>query len=159
MFNMHIGLKPILVMVWAMLPVTELRAAIPLAISAYGMSWQSALFWALLGNSIITVIVMFCLDPIARFLSKHFSIFERLFTWLFARTRRKHSKLFETWGAVALIVFVAIPLPGTGAWSGTLAAFVFGIKPKKAIPLIIAGLVFAGIAVTILTVGIRTIIL
>lgn len=150
--------KPVLTFIWAMLPVTELRASIPLAISIYGLSWQTALTWSLLGNIFITIVLMFFLDPVARFLRKYIMILDRLFAWLFARTRHKHSKMFEIWGSIALVIFVAVPLPGTGAWSGCLAAFVFGIKSKKAIPLISLGLLIAGIAVTVLTVGIRAII-
>jgi len=155
---MSVILKSIITVFGAMFPITELRVAIPVAISVYGLSWQLALFCSLLGNVIITVILMFGLGPITCFLRKHIKIFDRFFAWLFARTRRKHSKMFDIWGSVALIVFVAVPLPGTGAWSGSLAAFVFGIKPKKAIPLISLGLLIAGIAVVLLTVGIRAII-
>lgn len=54
---------------------------------------------------------------------------------------------------IALITFVAIPLPMTGGWSGALAAFVFGIKPKKAIPLIFVGIAIAGIIVGFLSKG------
>ena len=77
--------------------------------------------------------------------------FDKFFTFLFERTRRKHSKKFEKWGALALITFVAIPLPITGGWSGALAAFVFGIPFKKALPLIFSGVIIAGVIVTGLT--------
>ena len=68
---------------------------------------------------------------------------------------KKHSKKFETFEEIALVTFVAIPLPGTGAWSGALVAFVFGIPPKKSIPLIFLGVAIAGIAVSLITLGIK----
>jgi len=142
----------------SMLPITELRLSIPYAMSALNFSWYSAFLWSLVGNIIITAILLFTLEPVYKFLMQNFSVFDKMFNWLFNRTRRKHSKLFDVWGAIALILFVAIPLPGTGAWSGSVAASVFGIKPKKALPLIVSGLAIAGIIVTILTVGIQSFI-
>ncbi len=146
------------VVIGSMLPVTELRLSIPYAIGVLKFSWYNALFWSLFGNIFVTVFLLLALEPVYRFLMKNFNIFDKLFKWLFNRTRRKHSKLFDVWGAVALVLFVAIPLPGTGAWSGSLAASVFGIKFKKALPLIVLGLAMAGIIVTILTVGIQSFI-
>ena len=80
--------------------------------------------------------------------------FNRFFTYLFERTRKKHNGKFEKWGALALITFVAIPLPVTGGWSGALAAFVFGIPFKKALPLIFLGVIIAGAIVTGLSLGV-----
>ncbi|HEX30369.1 TPA: ligand-binding protein SH3, partial [Candidatus Poribacteria bacterium] len=72
--------------------------------------------------------------------------------WLFARTRRR-GKSVERYGAVGLSFFVAIPLPVTGAWTGCIAAFLFGIRFKYALPAVIAGVMMAGIVVSILTFG------
>lgn len=141
-----------------MIPIGELRAAIPTAILGYGMSWQSAFLWSFIGNIIPAILLLFFLDPVSVFLMKNFKSFKRFFTWLFGRTRAKHSKNFEIWGAIALVAFIAIPLPGTGAWAGAAAAFVFGIKPKKAVPLVALGILGAGIIVTMLTVGIKILI-
>jgi len=142
----------------SMLPITELRLSIPYAIGILDFSWYSALFWSLVGNVLITAVLLSVLEPVYKFLMENFNVFDKLFAWLFNRTRKKHSKLFDVWGAIALVLFVAIPLPGTGAWSGSLAASVFGIKFRKALPLIALGLIIAGGIVTILTVGIQTFI-
>ena len=85
-------------------------------------------------------------------------MFSRFFDWLFERTRRKHSKRFETYQELALLFFVAIPLPITGAWSGSVAAFVFGIPAKKAIPFIIMGVLVSGVIVSLITQGIISVI-
>jgi uncharacterized membrane protein len=138
----------------AMIPVGELRASIPIAIQVYHLTWYSSFIWSVLGNSLAVALILLLLEPISKFLMKHFKIFNRFFTWLFRRTRKKYSKNIERGGALALVTFVAIPLPMTGGWSGALIAFVFGIPFKKAFPLISLGVLIAGVIVTLLTVGI-----
>ena len=137
----------------AALPLSELRGAIPLALSVYGLSPLSAFVWAVLGNMAPVIFLVWLLEPVSRYLSHHFYFFNRFFAWLFERTRKKHSRKFEIWGALALVVFVAIPLPLTGGWAGSAAAFVFGVPFKKALPLIFLGVVIAGIIVTLISLG------
>ncbi len=143
----------IIVMLIGMTPIGELRAAIPLALTVYKMSVIKAFFWSVLGNIIPVFFLVFFLEKIANFAYYHSRLAHKFLSWLFKRTRKKHSYKFEVFEEVALILFVAIPLPMTGAWSGALAAFVFGIPPKKSIPLIFLGIIIAGIIVTILTKG------
>jgi len=138
----------------AIIPVGELRAAIPIAIGSFKMSAFSAYLWAVLGNIFPLIFVLWWLDPFSRFLSKHFRIFDKSFKWLFARTRQRHSASFAKWGALALVIFVAIPLPLTGGWSGAVAAFVFGIPYKKALGLVCLGVMIAGLIVTLTSLGI-----
>ena len=137
----------------AALPLSELRGAIPLALSVYGLSPLSAFVWAVLGNMAPVIFLVWLLEPVSRYLSHHFYFFNRFFAWLFERTRKKHSRKFEIWGALALVVFVAIPLPLTGGWAGSAAAFVFCVPFKKALPLIFLGVVIAGIIVTLISLG------
>jgi len=99
-------------------------------------------------------LLVWLLGPITRFLEKHFYLLDRFFIWLFERTRKKHSKKFEYWGALALISFVAIPLPMTGVWSGAVAAFVFGVPYKKSVLMISIGAVIAGLIVSLVTLGV-----
>jgi len=138
-------------------PISELRGAIPLAIGVYHMPAWSAFFWAVLGNIIPIIFVLWLLESISDYLSRRFIFFNRFFTWLFERTRKKHIRRFEIWGSLALVIFVAIPLPMTGGWSGAVAAFVFGIPYKKALPLICLGIVIAGVIVTLVSVGVLSI--
>lgn len=139
----------------AMTPIGELRAAIPLGITHYRLGVLETFLIAVVGNIIPVIIIAYLLEPISKWLSRHSKYFRCFFEWLFERTRKKHSKKFELFEEVALVTFVAIPLPMTGGWSGALAAFVFGIPPKKAIPLVSLGVVIAGVIVTVITVGIR----
>lgn len=138
----------------SMLPISELRGAIPIAISVYNISVLSAFFWAVLGNIIPVIFILWLLERVSNFLSHHIYFFNRFFAWLFEKTRRNHLKKFERWKEFALVILVAIPLPFTGAWTGSLAAFVFGIPIKHAFPLIVLGVLIAGIIVSLVTVGI-----
>lgn len=146
--------KELATLLIAMIPIGELRASIPVAIEIYNMPWYWAYFWSVLGNTLIITIILLFLEPVSRFLMDKSKIFNKFFDWLFDRTRKKHTERFEKWGALALITFVAIPLPITGGWTGALAAFVFGIPFKKALPLIFIGLLIAGVIVTLVTTGV-----
>lgn len=143
----------LITLIVAMLPISELRGAIPLGILK-GLSPWSAFGWAVAGNIIPIIFILWLLGWASDFLSRHSYYFNRFFAWLFERTRRNHGQRFEVWGSLALVLFVAIPLPMTGGWSGAAAAFVFGIPVKKAFPLICLGIVIAGIIVTLASMGV-----
>lgn len=135
----------------AMVPISELRAAIPIAIKIYHLPAWSAYLWSVLGNLVPMVLIVLALEPVASFLSRNFKIFHKFFKWLFEHTRRRGEKKFEKWGEAAVFVLTAIPIPLLGGWTGPLAAFVFDIKLKKSIPLIVLGCMAAGIIVMTIT--------
>jgi uncharacterized membrane protein len=139
----------------SMVPIGELRAAIPLGISHYGLGVLQTYLIAVIGNFLPVALIVFLLEPVSNWLMKYFKFFRWFFHWLFEHSRKRHSKRFEVFEEVALVTFVAIPLPMTGAWSGALAAFVFGIPPKKSLPLIALGVAIAGVVVTVITLGFR----
>ncbi|KKG09728.1 small multi-drug export protein [Methanosarcina sp. 2.H.A.1B.4] len=138
------------VMVIGALPISELRGAIPVAMGIYGMGPLEAYVLSVLGNLIPVVPLLLFLEPVSGYL-RRYHIFDVFFTWLFSRTRRNHTENFEKYGLLALTLFVAVPLPVTGAWTGCAAAFVFGIKFKHSLPAIAAGVMIAGAIVTVLT--------
>lgn len=138
----------------AMTPVGELRVALPLALTHYDLPLAVAFPVSVIGNMLPVVGIVYLLEPVSDFMSRHSRVARRFFEWLFSHTRRRHSRRFEAAGALALITFVAIPLPMTGAWSGALAAFVFGVKPHVSLPLIALGVVIAGVIVTAVTTGV-----
>ncbi len=141
-----------------MLPIAELRAAIPVALVAFDMPIWSAYFWAVIGNLIPAVFLLWWLEPVSKWLMERSKIFNRFFTWVFDRTRKKFNSKSGKYGKfVALVIFVAIPLPVTGAWTGSAAAFIFGIPFKKSFPAILIGILIAGLIVTITTEGITKI--
>lgn len=134
------------------LPISELRGAIPYALSV-GMSWQKAYVIAVIGNFIPVIPILLLLGKVSEWLMSRFRFFNVFFTWLFNRTRRK-SKLIERFEAVGLILFVAIPLPVTGAWTGCVAAFLFKIPLRQAVPAITAGILISGTVVTLASLGV-----
>lgn len=136
--------KEIAVVFLAAMPVSELRGAIPLAI-AQGFSPQKAYILAVLGNIIPIMPLLFLLQPISNRL-RRIRIFAKFFDWLFERTRRK-ATLVEKFEALGLILFVAIPLPVTGAWTGCVAATLFKIRFRYALISIILGVLIAGLIV------------
>jgi uncharacterized membrane protein len=138
--------KDLKVFAMAMLPIIELRGALPYAICVKPEMWiPRAYLLAVLGNFVPVVPILFFLGPVSDFL-RRVPILDRFFTWLFARTR-KRGKLIEKYEAIGLTMFVAIPLPVTGAWTGALAAFIFGIRRRWAIPCIALGVMIAGVIV------------
>lgn len=148
------------VIIIAAIPVAELRLAIPIAIlkPPYGFGFDplTAIVLSVIGNMIPVIPLLLFLEPVSNFL-RRWKTGDNFFTWLFTRTHRKHSAEFEKYGSVGLAIFVGIPLPATGAWTGCAAAFVFGFKFLNAFLAILAGVIIAGIAVTILTItGVNT---
>lgn len=131
----------------AMTPIGELRASIPIGLTVYKLEPVSVYFLSILGN----IFVVFLIFTFLKVFSKW--AFENIyfFTWLFSRTKKNHSDKVNKYGPYFLPIFVAIPLPFTGAWTGSLIAFVFGVPFKKAFPLIALGVLLAGLIVLFLT--------
>lgn len=141
----------LIIVLLAALPVAELRLSIPVAIIEFNIDPVTALTLSVIGNMIPVVPLLLFLEPVSNFL-RRWKIGDMFFTWLFERTHRKHSAEFEKYGSIGLAVFVGIPLPATGAWTGCAAAFIFGFKFKNAFLAILAGVIMAGIIVTVLTI-------
>jgi len=139
--------KDYIIIIVAALPISELRGAIPLALS-FGMSLPKAFWLAILGNCIIVAPALFLFEPVTKFLRK-FKIWSRFFDWIFERTR-KNSDAIQKYEALGLVIFVAIPLPITGAWSGVIAASLFKIRFRYAFLAIVAGVICAGLIVSTL---------
>lgn len=137
----------------AMTPVGELRASLPLAISVYKMPVEVAFLLSYLGNIIPPIFIILFLEPVSKFLSERSIFFKRFFDWIFRRTRAK-SEIIERYEVLGLIIFVAIPLPLTGAWTGSIASFLLGMRPIRAIISVLLGVFIAGIIVTLSTLGV-----
>ncbi|MFH1190722.1 MAG: small multi-drug export protein [Candidatus Omnitrophota bacterium] len=139
--------KDYVVMIVAALPVTELRGAIPLALS-FGMPLAKAYWLSVLGNCLIVAPALFLFAPVTDVLRK-FKFWARFFDWVFERTK-KNSRSVQKYEALGLVIFVAIPLPMTGAWSGVIAASLFKIRFRYAFLAIISGVICAGLIVSAL---------
>ncbi len=136
----------------AMIPIGELRGALPIALTSYGLPLVQAYLLAVIGNLIPVLFILWLIEPVSKFL-RRWKIWDKFFTWLFERTRKKFYTKHEKWGDAALILFVAIPLPVTGAWTGSLAAWLFGINKGKALGLITIGVLIAGCIVAAISLG------
>ncbi len=141
--------EPVLVVLLAMLPIIELRGAIPVAQGIFEMSPITAYGWSVLGNTIPVPIILWFFPPFVEWIEGKWDWLHRALVRLQARTQEKHTARFERLRDLALITFVAIPLPVTGAWTGSLAAIVFGIQKRRAIPLIFVGILIAGVVVSL----------
>src|SRR4030043_1091215 len=122
--------KELIVIIISALPIIELRGALPIAINLFGIPWYWALLLAVIGNMLPVPILLLFLDSIAKLISK-VNIGKRLVDWVFERTRR-HGRIIERYERIGLILFVAVPLPLTGAWTGAIAAFLLGMKFQHA---------------------------
>ena len=133
----------------SMIPVAELRFAIPWAILSYEMSPLSAFFFAVFGNLIPVPFIVLFIRRIFSWMKK-FKIFKKIIEKLEERGISKIETVekYKFWG---LFLFVAIPLPGTGAWTGALIAGLMDMRLKRALPSITLGVITAGIVVTILS--------
>ena len=140
----------------SMVPVIELRGAIPAAVLA-GLDIRVALIVAIVGNLVPVPFIIV-------FIRKIFKWLRQKSRWLGDMVRRMEEKAdakkaqvlrYEFWG---LMILVAIPLPGTGAWTGALVAAMLDMQLKRAFPAIAAGVVTAGLIVTIATYGVSVLI-
>lgn len=131
------------------LPIIELRGAIPVGIGVLHMPWWRVFLIAVVGNMIPVPLILLFLGPLSRGCMRT-RVGRRFFEWLFARTRRKTAEI-EKYETLGLAIFVAIPLPATGAWTGAMAAFLMGIGFKHALFSIFLGVLVAGIIMTVLS--------
>lgn len=134
----------------SMLPVSELRGAMIYAASVE-IPLRDALAISIVGNLIPVLPILLTLGPLSQ-LGSRFALGERFFDWLFARARSKSEKV-KRYEALGLTLFVCIPLPVTGAWTGAAIAFVLGIKTRNAFLAITAGVMLAGIIMSIVAYG------
>lgn len=136
----------------SMLPVAELRLAIPLSITVYGLNPMEAFFICCVGNLIPVPFIVLFIRPILNKMKKI-----RVFGGLAEKIESKGNAKKDTvlkYKFFGLFVFVAIPLPGTGAWTGALIAALLNMRIKTALPSITLGVLTAGTIVTLMTTGV-----
>ena len=136
----------------SMLPVGELRAGLPYGI-ALGLEYPLALMPALLGNMIPVPFIIVYIKCIFEWMRRHMPRMNALVTKLENRAHLK-GETVEKYGHWGLLLFVAIPLPGTGAWTGALIAALLNIRTSKAVPVILIGVCIAAAIMTLITYGV-----
>lgn len=146
------------VLIISTLPIFELRGGIPAGF-ALDLVWWKTYLMAVVGNMIPVVPLLLFLAPISNWFRNRMELADRFFEWLFARTRRKGEVRMRKYGIfVGLMLFVAVPLPVTGAWTGCAAAFLFGVKFRYSLLAVMLGVLIAGLIVSILTYGTATVV-
>ena len=143
--------KLLLTFATAMVPVIELRGAIPVGIAA-GLPPAVACAAAILGNLLPVPFIMLLARRVFNWL-RDTRLFGPKIVWLERRAHLK-GRIVRKYRLLGLVVLVAIPLPGTGAWTGALVATLLDIRLRNALPAILLGLVIAGVLITLLTLGV-----
>lgn len=139
------------VLLTAALPVIELRGAIPVGISL-GLSPIHSTIISFIGSMIPVPFILFTIRPIFNYL-KTTRVFKKIIHKLTERSMNKNSNKIQKYGVWALVLIVAIPLPGTGVWSGSLAAALLDMRFKWAFPAIFLGNLIAAILIMIISQG------
>ncbi|MCM8819555.1 MAG: small multi-drug export protein [Candidatus Omnitrophica bacterium] len=140
--------KEIVTILIAALPIFELRLALPLAILKFNIPLFKAILLCLFGNMLPVIPMLFFLNWFVDRL-ENTKIIGRFFKWWFAVAKRR-SRVVQLYGFLGLIIFVAVPLPGTGAWTGCLVAKLFNFDIKKAFLAIFLGVLGATIVVSLI---------
>ncbi len=136
----------------SMIPVVELRGGLPVGIAS-GLPFPMAYLAAVLGNILPVPFIIIFIQKIFAWLRKHWSWMDGFVTKMEKRAESKRGTV-EKYGPWGLLIFVAIPAPGTGAWTGALIAALMNMELKKAFPVIVIGVCIAGLLVSGLTYGV-----
>lgn len=130
----------------SVLPIAELRGGIPYALT-HNVNPVTAYFICVGANMLVFPIVYFFLGVLHPVFLK-VKFYEKLFTYFVIRTRKKIENNIEKWGFWGLMIFVMIPLPVTGAYTGSFAAWLFNIRKRQAFFAVSLGVIISGIIVT-----------
>lgn len=142
--------KYLAILIVSMLPVVELRGAIPFGISL-GMDWKTVYFISVIGNIVPIPFIILFFRPIIEYFEKT-KLFGKLAAKLKNRTAKK-IKNANKFKMLSLFLFVAVPLPGTGAWTGAAIAALMKLRIKDSVPAILAGVIVAGVLMIGLSYG------
>ena len=137
------------IFILSMLPVTELRFSIPYGINFYLIPIYQVVLISIIGNITIGFLVVYLIGPIMKQLRK-ISFFEKIINYIFNRTLSK-SKSIEKRNFYGLMIFVSIPFPLTGVWTGALAAYLLNLNRKNTLIAITLGVLISSTIVTTLT--------
>ncbi|MBE6146360.1 MAG: small multidrug export protein [Firmicutes bacterium] len=157
---MSIFVKYFLVFIVSMVPLFELRYTMVTLVPALGVNYVIALIIGIIGNMVPVPIIYLFARKVLEW-GKDKKVIGNFFTWCLNKGERGGKKLEEKAGKGlywALFLFVGIPLPGTGAWTGTLAASMLKLDFKKTVFAVMAGVVFAGLIMMAISFGLFEVI-
>ncbi len=152
MASLPLFIKYILTGLVGILPIIELRGAIPVGVFTFHLSYLESFICSFIGNIIPVYFIVKYIRPLFDFFGR-WKIFKVIIDWATEKATKhiQENEKLQNAVSVGLFLFVAIPLPGTGAWVGSLIANFLDLPPKKAIPPIIIGVLTAGIIVLSIT--------
>lgn len=133
----------LIIVIISCFPVIELRGALPIAMSVYQMPFLQAYLLSVLGNMLPVIPLLLLFQPLSQLMMR-FKWFTFFYDWLYHRTL-KRTKNVERLGAFGLILFTAVPLPITGAWTACFAAIIFQLRFMYALIAIFIGVLIAGL--------------
>lgn len=146
------ALNPILLIIlWTLVPALELRASIPIGIIGYNIAWPIVFLVAVAANIILAPIVYFFLDKVVHIFLR-IKWINKIYSKHIERTQKRIRPYVEKYGHYGLALFIGVPLPGSGVYTGMFAAYLLGIGYKKSFLAAIIGVLIAGIIVTLISV-------
>ena len=141
------------VLICAMIPVIELRGAIPLG-AALGLPWWQSYLFAVLGNMLpVPFILLFIKAIIGRMTRSRIKFFNKIGNWLISKAEKNRERV-QKYAFFGLTLFVAVPLPITGAWTGSLVAALFDMGFWRALLSCLLGVLIAGAVMTLASYGV-----
>ena len=141
----------------SLLPIIECRGAIPLGF-ALGLPWWQTCFLSVIGNLLPVPFILLFIRVVLRYMANsRIKLFSKIANWLHGKVDKNKGKI-ERYSYLGVLLFVAIPLPGTGAWTGSLIAAVLQLNGKKTFWAVLAGVLIAAAIMTLLSYGVATLI-
>jgi len=137
-------------LIWSMTPVVELRGAIPIGHLLFKLPLLHATIISIIGGIVLAALTLFALRYVIA-LAQKIPVLRKIINTVLNKARREHSDRMAKLGAIALVILVAIPLPGSGAVTGGLVADIFKIPFKKALLLISLGVILSGFIMALIT--------
>ena len=134
-------------------PIGEIRLALPVAVLAYKLPIWEAFFWAVLGNMLPVMVILAFAKHFHAWIHKRAGWFASAWVKYLDRAQHKFAGDYQKYGLIGLAIFVGIPLPMTGAWTGAIAAFVFALPFWKSWFSILIGVIISGFATLLITLG------
>ncbi len=145
---MSLLLKYLIVFGVSMVPLIELRGAVPIG-TGMGIPWLPTLVVSIIGNCLPIPVILFFVKAVLKWMRGcSIKLFSKVSNWVYQKAEKNRPKI-EKYAIFGLYVFVAIPLPGTGAWTGALVAALFDMPKWKSVVSICVGVVTAGIIMTV----------
>ena len=143
------------VMFISMLPIVEVKGSIPFGVFTLGMPLVEVFIIAIIGSCVPAPIVLFYIKKIIhKMQNSSVKVFNKASNFLMSKVE-KHSAKVHKWGYLAIFIFVALPIPGTGVWTGSLLAAMMDLRVKYALPVIVAGNIVASLCMIFLTHSIK----